>query len=224
MIIICGCSKKEEKIIKPKIEKKVKQEEVIDNNYQDDNNTPIGLYFDKGNQLDLIKEYRTDIQNIKDIAVFQIYPSTVENIPLSSGFGSSFFDKWSSIPNYQNLRIGFNIKYILDNIETGEKVSHTILDPATTIKEGYEFIATYLYDDYLNRYNTHYSHIEESEYNDETLFTSIKLFCANQDRIVSKIQLTVFTYDNLEDINEQGEYQGNSSYTIMICDTDKTCN
>lgn len=225
LLLICGCNKKEEKVKT----KKVKQPkvEVKENNkeekYQDDNNTPIGLYLQDGYTLNLVKDYKTNIQNVKDIAVFQIYPSQDNQISLNKDWGSSFFEKWSSIPNYQNLKIGFNIKYTLDNIETGEQVNQTILDPSTTIKPGYAFLATYLYDDYLHRNDNNYSHIDENEYSEQSLFTSIKVFCANADRIVSKIKLTVFTYDNPEDIDENLEYRGNSSYTIEICDAGKTC-
>ena len=75
---------------------------------------------------------------------------------------------------------------------------------------------TYLYDDYKNRYSNFYSHIEENEYNDDTLFTSIKLYANSIDMLSSNIELTVFTYDTLDDFDADGNYRGNSKYIVNI--------
>lgn len=217
LFIITGCNNKVEK----KEIKKVKKEETkeVKEIYNDLNNTDIGLYIEKGNKLELVTEYKTNIKSVTDIGVFQIYPSHENEIILNNKFGNSFYEKWTMLDNYQNLKIGFNLKYTLDN---GEEVTHTILDPSTTMKTGYEFIVAYLYDDYKNRNSNFYSHIEESDYNSESLFTSIKLFSNNTDRVVSKIKFTVFTYDTPDDIIDL-EYRGNSKYEITICDISSTC-
>ena len=218
ILILSGC--KNNKIEKKEV-KKEKEEKVVEkkDEYTDLNNTPIGLYVEKGNKLELVTEYKTNIKSITDIGVFQIYPSKEEEVILNSKFGNDFYEKWTLLENYQNLKIGFNLKYTLDN---GEEVTHTILDPTTTMKTGYEFIVAYLYDDYKNRNSSFYSHVEETDYNDETLFTSIKLFSNNTDSVTSKIKLTVFTYDTLDDLVDS-EYRGNSKYEISICDIDTTC-
>ena len=53
--------------------------------------------------------------------------------------------------------------------------------------------------------------------NESTIISSIKIFSAETGtKITSPITLTVFTYDNLDDITEDNHYRGNSSYTITI--------
>lgn len=214
VLIVTGCNKQE------KIKKEESTTEIIEEEplveYIDYNSSKIGLYLEKGNRLELIEEYKTNISNGVDIGIFDIYPSQDNEVILTSGFGNSFYNSWISLENYQNLKIGFNIKYTLSD---GTDVSYNILDPKVIYKEIYN----YLYDDYKNRYSSWYSHIEEDEYNSETLFTSIKLYAADVDSISSKISLTVFTYDDLEDFDEEGNYRGNSSYSITICDKNKTC-
>lgn len=110
-----------------------------------------------------------------------------------------------------SIKVGFNIKYSLSN---GENINQTITNPSNTITSGY--ILNYLYDDYKNRNSNFYSHIEESEYNDDTLFTSIKLYANSIDLLTSDIELTVFTYDTDDDFDELGNYRGNSKYTVNI--------
>ena len=217
--LLVGC--KSNKVIEKKENKKIEKEVIKEkkDDYIDNNNTDIGIYLEKNGKLELVTEYQTNIKSISDIGVFQIYPSKDKEIILNSKFGNSFYEKWTSLDNYQNLKIGFNLKYTVDN---GEEVSHTILDPSTTMKTRYEFIVAYLYDDYKNRNSSFYSHIEDADYNDESLFTSIKLFSNNTDRVTSKIKFTVFTYDTQDDIVDM-EYRGNSKYEITICDINSTC-
>ena len=176
-LILCGCGSKQVK--EKETKKEVKEVEKVDS-YQDNNNTVIGLYLEKGGSLELVKDYSTNIVSGKDIEVYQIYFSNEENISLSNG----------------------------------ENINHTILNPSTTIQN--EYILTYLYDDYKNRNSNFYSHIEDTEYNDETLFTSIKLFANKVDTLASSIEFTVFTYDTEDDFDSDGNYRGNSKYTIMI--------
>ena len=88
----------------------------------------------------------------------------------------------------------------------------------------WEHLMNYLYDDYANKGKGFYSHIENNEYNENTLFTAIKIQSSYQvDEIDSKILLTVFTYDTEDDFDESGEYRGNSSYTMTICLEGREC-
>ena len=73
----------------------------------------------------------------------------------------------------------------------------------------------YLYDDYKNRDSNFYSHIEDSEFDDTTLFTSVKIFANKVDNLSSDIEFTVFTYDTDDDF-EEGNYRGNSKYKVNI--------
>ena len=214
ILILTGCSEEKKEIKKEEPKTEI---EKVEEKYTDQNNTKIGLYFEKGNRLELIKEYKTNIITGVDVGVFQIFPSNEDTVYLNNKFGSEFYNTWISLPNYKDLKIGFNVKYTLD---TGEEVNYNILDYNVVYEELYD----YLYDDYANRNNSWYSHIEEKDYNEDTLYTSIKLYAGSADSINSKISLTVFTYDDLEDFDENNNYRGNSSYTITICDINKTCN
>ena len=220
VLAITGCNetKKEISIKEPEeiIEELV--EEPVEK-YVDENKMLIGLYLEKSGKLELITEYQTNIKKKNDIGIFLIYPSNDESIKLNKGFGRSFYDEWISNLNYKNIKIGFNIKYNIDDTI----ISYNILDPNAAINSQNKQILSYLYDDYYNRNKSWYSHLKQEEYNSDSLFTSIKLFASNVYNVTSKIKLTVFTYDTLDDFDENNEYRGNSSYSITICDIDKTC-
>ena len=207
-LLLCACGSKN-KNVKFKTDNKVKEFEEVKEIYQDTNNTVVGLYKEKGSKLELVSDYSTNISSSNDIDVYQIYFSNDSSINLDNGFGLSYYNKLNSLDN-PNIKVGFNIKYSLDN---GEVVNQTVLKPSDTIQNEYIFL--YLYDDYKNRNSNFYSHIEDSEYNDETLFTSVKVFANKVDNLSSNIEFTVFTYDDYDDF-ENGNYRGNSKYTINI--------
>ena len=50
---------------------------------------------------------------------------------------------------------------------------------------------------------------------DNTLITSIKLYGVNLDN-VENIILSAFTYKDTNDFDSEGNYRGNSRYTIRI--------
>ncbi len=214
VILICGCSKTEPnmevKTIKPK------KEEVVPL-YSDLNTTPIGLYQLNGNNLVKYTTINKTPVIEEDLGVFQVYPSNEDKIVLYKNFGEAYHDEWIK---YNNIKLGFNIKF---HLNTGEDVSYNILNPDDCMKR-WEHLMNYLYDDYANIGKGFYSHIESKDYNSNTLFTAIKLQSSYQvGEIDSKIQLTVFTYDTEDDFDEEGNYRGNSSYSIEICDINKTC-
>ncbi len=215
VIIICllciGCGKKEE-VIK---EKEDIKEEVVEDSYKDLNNTPIGLYRLSGNKLVKVEK---DIKKFKveeDIGIYQVYFSNDKEINLNKGFADSYYDLY----NKYNVKVGFNIKFKLKN---GEDISYNILNPSQTFDK-WEYLMNYLYDDYANKGKSFYSHIEENQYNDSTLFTAIKLQSSYQcDNIDSNIILSVFTYDSEDDFLD-GEYRGNSLYSTKICQSVEDC-
>lgn len=206
---ICGCSKKEE--VK-EIKNDDIKEEIIEDipKYTDLNNTPIGIYELNGNTLKRLSSINKKLNVEEDIGIFQIYPSNEDTIYLNNGFADSFYNEFNK---YNNIKIGFNIKFTLNN---GEKVSYNILSPSNTFDK-WEYLMNYLYDDYANKNKSFYSHIEENDYNENTLFTAIKLQSSYScGDINSKIELTVFTYDSEDDFLDN-EYRGNSKYTLNIC-------
>ena len=98
--------------------------------------------------------------------------------------------------------------------EDGE-VFENILEPHVYNSYPFgEYIYVWLYDD-INTTGWH-SHIEENEYNDNTIMSSIKLMWApNATKITSNVELSVFTYDS-DDFDELGHYRGNSISSVII--------
>ena len=208
IILICGCvsTKKVEK----KKKKKVEAEYV--EHYKDLNNTPISFYSSYDSGLVKLTKINKNLVSMEDIGIFQIYPSNEEIVSVNGGFGYSFYNEWMKYNTNNNLKIGFNIKFSTED----EDFSYNILNPSNCF-EKWEYLLNYLYDDYANRGKSFYSHIEENEYNENTLFTSIKVQSSGECyKIKDKILLTVFTYDTEDDFLD-GEYRGNSSSTLTIC-------
>lgn len=211
ILILCsGCVKKEEK----KKEKKKVDVEYVEH-YKDLNNTPIAFYSHNGNRLDKLTKINKTLIPMEDIDVFQVYPANTDRVDLSKGFGESFYDEWMKYNTNNNLKIGFNIKFSTDE----EDISYNIFNPINC-REKWEYLLNYLYDDYANRGKGFYSHIEDNEFNENTLMTSIKIQSSGDcSKIKDKIVLTVFTYDTDDDFKD-GEYRGNSSSTLTICLSD----
>ena len=207
-LLLCACGSK--KNVEVKKNDNTKKVEEIKEVYQDNNNTIVGLYKEKGSRLELVTDYSTQISSSKDIDVYQIYFSNESTINLDSKFGEDYYNKLNSLDN-SNIKVGFNIKYSLNN---GEVINQTVLRPSDTIQNEYIFL--YLYDDYKNRNSNFYSHIEDTEYDDTTLFTSVKVFANKVDNLSSNIEFTVFTYDTDDDFDSEGNYRGTSKYTINI--------
>ena len=190
------------------------KDKVVENKYINGNNTPISFYTINGNKLNKLSSINTNLTPLEDIGVFAIYPSNEDVVNINSGFGQAFYDEWIKYNTNNNLKIGYNIKFSLND---GRDVSFNVLDPASAIGEYNEYMLTYLYDAYKNRNSSFFSHIEQSEYNSDSLFTSIKLQTGGYgDQINSSIYLSVFTYDSDDDFLDN-EYRGNSIYKMNIC-------
>ncbi len=213
IIFMAGCiqSKKVSEI-----KKSPQKKEEVTNDYNDSNNTPIGIYKLSGNTLQRIDTINITPVVEEDIGIFQIYPSNDDNIKLSKAFGLSFYDEWIKYPN---IKMGFNIKFTLQN---NEDVSYNFFNPDHTFDK-WEYLMNYLYDDYNNFGKSFYSHMESDEFNDNSLITSIKLQSSySVDQVVSPIKLTVFTYDTDDDFIDN-EYRGNSFHTLTICINGREC-
>lgn len=226
LILVVGCSKKEieqknneekEPIVEPIIEPEPTPEPIIEPpKYVDNNNTPVSLYYN-GKK---ISEMKTNIKVGKDIAFLKVYLSDEEYLP-SGTFAQNFHDKFIEYNKDNNLKIGYNLSY---DIEDGRHFSQTIKHVVDNYDyEGY--ILIFVYDDYdLYKNNKIFKHVDIEEETDDNIFSSIKLYgeAASGD-ITSKITLTVFTYDTDDDFDENGEYRGNSKYSMTICEIGKTC-
>lgn len=213
IITLTGCNKQEEtqKKEKPQ-EKQMQNQEIKVPEYVDNNQTPISFYQLQGNKLVKLTEITKKLNVEEDIGTFQIFPSNEDTIYLNKSFSESYYDEWTKYNQNNSIKLGFNIKFTILN---NENVSYNIFTPDDAMKR-WEHLMNYLYDDYVNRNMSFYSHIEQNQLTDTTLFTAIKLQASYQcSEITSPIQLTVFTYDTDDDFLDN-EYRGNSKYTFTI--------
>ena len=219
-LLITGCSSKDgmdEKIKDNNTNDDLVPEEVLPS-YVDLNNTPIGIYKLEGEKLTKLNQINTNLVVEKDIGTFQIFPSNLDVINLDKPFGKAFYDEWQKYNTDNNLKIGFNIKYSLDD---GTNTSYNIFNPGQTF-EHWEYLMNYLYDDYANLGKGFYSHIENDQYNQNTLFTAFKMQSSYQCSEIKSISLSVFTYDSDDDFLDNS-YRGNSIHTFKICVNGKEC-
>lgn len=183
------------------------EETKEDNIYIDDNPIKIALYENNN----IVKSYNTTLSNFKDIAVFDIYYTDIEKVSESNTKDNylKYYNEYQSIENYKT---GFYFTFEAD----GKKIEHLALDPNSQHAMT-PYLYIYLYDDVNQEPYTYYSHLEPKDIKDNTIYSSIKLFLAQEgSKITSPITMTVFTYDNEDDFDEFNKYRGNSSYTITI--------
>ena len=202
LLILTGCMKEEKQITN---KEETKQEVAETEKYVDDNPITIGIY---ENDINLIKEYKMSKQS-RNEAIFSFYYTNEENLGSrkQKENWNKFFSQYTDINKY---KIGFNFSiYVGDT-----KIEKTILKPETYAFNPYFYI--YIYDDINQPDYTFYSHLEENDINDNTIFSSIKIFLIEPSNITTPIDFTVFTYDDLDDFDENNNYRGNSKYTIKI--------
>lgn len=204
LLLILGCTKTNEKIKEEiKEEKPIKIEEP---KYVDDNPIKVGIY--KNNKL--ITNYQTQFINGKDIGVFDIFFTNLETVDNNST-KINYKKYYNEYENIKNYKTGFYITFEVD----GKKYEETILD-STKTHAMTPYLFVYLYDDVNQPDNSFYSHVEPVNETENTIFSSIKLFNTVHGGINSNITLTVFTYKDENDFDENNHYRGNSSYTITI--------
>lgn len=215
-LLLCGCTfnKKIEEKENNSLELNINTEEENieeEDKYVDDNPIKLGIFLADNNYSNkhVIEDtYYADFNNMKDIASFEVY-FTDEKEVSGSSFKDIFNRYYNEYNNIENYRIGYNIKFILSD---GTDYNGNFIDNPDILKFGY-FFQVYLYDDIHQKDNTFYSHLEKID--DNTLITSIKLFGVNLDS-VENIVLTAFTYNDSDDFDSEGNYRGNSRYTIRI--------
>ena len=207
-ILLTSCTNKKEFINESKYIQENSINPIIEEDiYIDDNPIKIALY--ENNQK--VKSYSTTLSNFKDIAVFDIYYTDIDTLEEKNNKNNYqlYYNQYKNIDNYKT---GFHIEFEANE----QKIEETILD-VTKTHSMTPYLYIYIYDDINQTANTYYSHLEEKDVNENTIFSSIKLFLAQEgEKITSPIKLTVFTYDSEEVFDEFNKYRGNSSYTITI--------
>lgn len=194
------------------------KEETISNinekqEYKDENDIIIGLYIKNGNSFNLVEDIYECSFDAEDImGLFYVIPSNEKTL-VSSSY-KSLYNEW--IGKYENIadyKIGYNLSF---EMKDGTKIDQIITNP----KEAYLMypkLQCYLYDDINLKPTDRYYHITDETFNDNTICSSIKLVGdVNSNDIVSDVTLTVYTYDGIQDFDENGKYRGNSKYEIKL--------
>ena len=211
ILILTGCKKeltyeKKGELGKKKEIIEEKKEEV----YIDNNPIKIAFYEGNGGIYRKISAFKSKVEGFKEIGIFSILLSDAEEIEGNSR--KKLYDELSkNYEDFSNYRIGYSVRF-----ETPDgEVFENILKPKTYNSYPFgDYLYVWLYDD-INTIGWH-SHIEEEEYQDTTVLSSIKLMWApNANQISSDVELTVFTYDE-DDFDELNHYRGNSKYSIII--------
>ena len=201
-----GCAKEDDEEIK-RIEQLInhpQEEEKEEPQYVDTNPIKVGLY--KNNKL--VHEYNKKFQDRTDIAIFNILFTNNENLGQGNmkTLWKKYYSEYEAIDDY---KIGFEIKFKVNDQEQ----ENIMLNPNNQHKL-HPYLYAYLYDDIHS--SGHYSHITMDKVNDNTIYSSIKLYLHQKtNEITSPITLTVFTYKDDNDFLD-GHYRGNSKYTITI--------
>ncbi len=208
ILLTIGCTTKNDKEIETNnqpIDPVIDKETIVE--YVDNNPIKIGIY----NNNKLITNYSANFINGQDLAIFDIYYTNLETVNNNST-KVNYKKYYNEYQNIENYKTGFYISFEAD----GKVYEETILDSTKTHSMG-PFLYVYLYDDVNQPDYTFYSHIEPNSENENTIFSSIKLYLfMYSEAITSPITLTVFTYDSEDDFDENNHYRGNSSHTVTI--------
>lgn len=201
LLLLVGCTKKENiEVITVE-----KNDDIVKEEYIDDNPITIGIY---ENDITLIKECNLVKESRREV-VLDFYYTNEENLG-SNNQKENWYKFYSNYTNIDDYKIGFHFSFYVGDT----KIEKTVLNTYTFTFEPYFYI--YLYDDINQPDNTFYSHLEDADVNENTIFSSIKIFLMEPYDITSPIKFTVFTYNGLEDFDENNNYRGNSKYQINI--------
>ena len=214
--ILINKNKNEKKNIDENIEienTEIEIEETIEEpKYKDENQVPISLYIEQGDQLVKISEYSCDWSPENVLNLFYAIPSTEESIS-SYNFDSMWKEKIAAYPNGDKCRIGYQVSF---KYEDGNTYTYNLKCPDDTYFT-FPKVMTYLYDDVNLVPGKPYYHITQDVMYDYTIASSIKLVGdVDSDKIEGPITLTAFCFDSEDDFDEERHYRGNSSYTITI--------
>ena len=191
--------------------RKIDKIEAVDNTgyqdeYNDTNPIKVGLYQNNS----LVKEVTFTKANHKEVGTYNAYYTNKEKLENDS-VKNNWYRYYKSYDDIKDYKTGFYVSFEVD----GKKYEETILNPSSKHKLT-PYLYIYLYDSYNYKPGTTYTHLEMEDVKDNTVYTSIKLYLAQEgSKITSPITLEVFTYKD-GDISENGYYRGNSKYSIKV--------
>lgn len=209
ILILCGCSSinvKNNIPIEDTTSVVEEREEYIDNNP-----IKLGLFlYDNNyhNKSKIVDTYYADFIGGSDIGSFEVF-FTDDDVIEGNSFKDTWYKYYNMYDEIENYKIGFNIKFILKD---GTNYNSNFLEP--DIYKFSDYFYVYLYDDVNQEDGSFYSHLEEV--NDNTIITSLKIYAVNGIDEVENFILSVFTYKDSNDFDNEGNYIGNSIYGIRI--------
>lgn len=180
-----------------------------------------GIYiYDENNAC---REFVSDVYESKwesgsDIMCFEVINTHEQTIP-GRVFKYMWEPVWFTADDSGQYRIGYCVDFVINNSQNGQKtnVRKMIFEPKDTL-EYKEYMEFYLYDDYHQTPGVWYSHVEQNQYDDETLLTSIKFTAGkNVAAIDGEVALTAFIYDpKANQFDAAGNFTGSSKHTITV--------
>ena len=183
------------------------------NTYFDTNPITLGIYlYDKTTNKRYLADETTDKwtyhNDIHEFNVIFTQKKEIEGSPTRECF-PKYMNNYNNISDY---RTGFHIKFKTED----EVFDKTIISPKD-VDDFFEYLEVYLYDGYHRAKGEWYSHTTEEEFNKNTIFTTIKLTAGKSvSKITSSIELTAFSYIGDDDFDSNGNYRGNSKYSIVL--------
>ncbi len=211
LFILTGCKKELTYEEKGKLEEKTEIiEEKKEEGYVDNNPVKIAFYEWNEGSYRKIYTFKSKLEESKEIGIFSILLSDADEVKGNSR-KNLYYELSKNYEDFLNYKIGYSIRFETPNGEIFEN----ILKPKTYNSYSFgEYLYVWLYDD-INTIGWH-SHIEEDEFNENTIMSSIKLMWGSTaSQISSDIELSVFTYDE-DDFDELGNYRGKSKFTTII--------
>ena len=210
MFLLTGCFSKKESILENK-EETVEKEEVTEDVYEDANTIKIGLYDNVGRKFIRYNSYNKIMKSDVDLDTYQVVFSGEEELKYNGNRQDFIKSLWDNIG--YDFTLGIVLEY---DTENEGHIKHVIYKPDNTL-EYQRYFGVYLYDAISHRNDKWYSHITKEEFNDNSYITSFKLTPGKQiNEVTSPLKISVFTYDSEDDFDLNGNYRGNSIYTILV--------
>lgn len=149
-----------------------------------------------------------------DISSFEVFATDTDSFSFQTAyFDDAFLSYWNTYDGNENCRIGYTVDFDLKN---GEKIHKTLLKAGDELSYR-EYLENYLYDDVHQTKGAWYSHLLPEEMKDTTLMTSIKFTPGERiEEVGDTITCTAFVYNSDEDFDEDGDYIGDVSSTVVI--------
>lgn len=213
LFLITGCGYDFEKINLNDLIFSPEDSNVKKDEYKDENSINISIYTEMDNNIKRIDEtYSASWIAKKDIVVLSSFLSEEGML-----FGNYYQEIWKScLANYEekfSAKIGWMISFRLKN---GNNIKRVIFNPED-VTDIYNYLEIYLYDSVNQPIGSWYSHLTMNDMTEETLLTTMKITAGSDvDEVENQIVVSVFTYDDMLDFDENGIYRGNSIHEITV--------